>query len=69
MSQKFATRPSQVLGIKDEAVALDFDIAAAIKLQEWETEQQQGLAALIASNIAALLAGGEPLIEVQTARP
>lgn len=36
---KFGTRPSQLLRLADDAVALDFDNAAAMKLQQWEDER------------------------------
>ena len=36
---KFGTRPSQLLRLADDAVALDFDSAAAMKLQQWEDER------------------------------
>jgi hypothetical protein len=37
---KFAKRPSEMIGVDDEALALDFDIAAMLKLQEWQDERE-----------------------------
>lgn len=37
---KFGHRPSQLLGVSDEALALDFDMAATLKLQEWQDERE-----------------------------
>lgn len=36
---KFGTRPSQLLRLADDAVSLDFDNAAAMRLQQWEDER------------------------------
>ena len=41
-------RPSALLGLDDEAVALDFDNAAAMRLQQWQDERDLNLA--VASN-------------------
>ncbi len=37
---KFGQRPSRLLGVDDEALALDFDVAATLKLQEWQDERE-----------------------------
>jgi hypothetical protein len=37
---KFGQRPSSLLGVDDEATALDFDMAATLKLQEWQDERE-----------------------------
>ena len=39
--QKFGKRPSQLLRIRDEVLALDFDQAAALRLQEFEDERER----------------------------
>ena len=40
-ANKFGQRPSMMIGIDDDqALALDFDIAAAIKLQQWQDERE-----------------------------
>ncbi len=36
---KFGTRPSKLLGLRDSAIAFDFDNVAAVKLQQWEDER------------------------------
>lgn len=41
---KFNRRPSELLGILDEVIALDFDNAGAMKLQEWEDARALNLA-------------------------
>lgn len=41
--QKFGRLPSQLLGLDDEVVALDFDMAAAWKLQEFEDQREECL--------------------------
>lgn len=51
---KFGTRPSQLLQLADDAVALDFDGAAAMKLQQWEDERT-----------AAMWGGGDSKTEVR----
>lgn len=38
-ASKFGTLPSSLFGIVDDAVALDFDNAAAMRLQQWEDER------------------------------
>jgi hypothetical protein len=48
-----------VLGIKDDAIALDFDLTAAITLQKRKVEEQKAFAALLAANLATMLAGGQ----------
>jgi len=40
-AHKFAQRPSQLINVDDEALALDFDIAAMLKLQEWQDERER----------------------------
>jgi hypothetical protein len=35
-AQKFGTRPSQLVGLRDPVLALDFDLAAAARLLEAE---------------------------------
>jgi hypothetical protein len=35
-AHKFAQRPSALIGVDDDALALDFDVAAMLKLQEWQ---------------------------------
>lgn len=60
MASKFHRRPSEILGIRDEVVAVDFDVTAAVVLARWEQKQQEANALLIASNIATLMVGGEP---------
>jgi hypothetical protein len=37
---KFGQRPSSLLGVDDEALALDFDMAATLKLQEWQDARE-----------------------------
>ena len=46
--QKFSKRPSKLLGILDESIALDFDITAAVALQRHEDERAKDLADLTA---------------------
>jgi hypothetical protein len=60
-----------VLGLLDEATALDFDVTCAIKLQQHEAVERQTFAAMIAAHLAALVTGNEPpLVEVvQTGMP
>lgn len=60
MANKFHQRPSEILGIEEQAIAIDFDTAAAVALTRWEQKQQEANALLIASNIAALMVGSEP---------
>jgi len=38
-ASKFGQRPSQLLGLLDPVVSLDFDNAGAMRLQEWEDER------------------------------
>ena len=38
-AQKFGSRPSSLIGLLDDAVALDFDNAAAMRLQQWEDDR------------------------------
>jgi hypothetical protein len=38
-ANKFGQRPSSLLGIRDDVVALDLDNAAAMRLQQWEDER------------------------------
>ena len=38
-ANKFGGRPSGILGILDDVVALDLDNAAAMRLQQWEDER------------------------------
>jgi hypothetical protein len=38
-ANKFGHRPSGILGILDDVVALDLDNAAAMRLQQWEDER------------------------------
>lgn len=38
-AQKFGKRPSQLMGLSDPVIALDFDNAAAMRLQQWEDER------------------------------
>jgi hypothetical protein len=40
-AHKFGKRPSELLAVDDLALALDFDIAAMLKLQEWQDEREQ----------------------------
>jgi len=42
-ANKFSQRPSALLGLRDETVALDFDIAAAFRLHEFEAENTRAL--------------------------
>lgn len=39
-AHKFAQRPSTLLGVDDDALALDFDVAAMLRLQEWQDERE-----------------------------
>lgn len=41
---RFGKRPSELLGLLDPVVALDFDNAGAMRLQEWEDERALNLA-------------------------
>jgi len=36
---KFGKRPSDLLALDDAVIALDFDNAAAMRLQQWEDER------------------------------
>lgn len=40
-AHKFATRPSRLIAVDDEALALDFDVAAMLRLQEWQDEREK----------------------------
>lgn len=40
IGSKFGKRPSALLGIRDDVVALDLDQAAALWLNQFENEQQ-----------------------------
>lgn len=42
-AQKFGSRPSTLLQLADDAVALDFDQCAAWRLQEWEDERTRAM--------------------------
>lgn len=37
---QFGQRPSSLLGVDDDSLALDFDMAATLKLQEWQDERE-----------------------------
>ena len=40
-ASKFGQRPSLLIGIvDDDALSLDFDMAAALRLQQWEDERE-----------------------------
>lgn len=42
-AQKFGSRPSHLLTLAEDVVALDFDQAAAWRLQEWEDERTRAM--------------------------
>ena len=54
-AHRFHQRPSQLLSLSDDVIALDFDIAAAWKIQEWFDERE-------ANRMAAM--SGAPEIDV-----
>ena len=39
-AQKFSQRPSQLLGIEDESIALSFDVKVAMTLHDHEQEEK-----------------------------
>lgn len=62
-ANKFGQRPSGILGILDEAIALDFDVAAARCLVKHENQMQTNWQFMAARLQAAMVWGrgsGEP---------
>jgi hypothetical protein len=53
-AKQFSRQPSQLLGLRDPVVALDFDNVCAVKLYEWELEQE-----------AAKWGSGETVVEFE----
>lgn len=60
-AQKFGTRPSRLLQLGDEVIALDFDNAAALRLQWWEDERA-------AAFLQAQVGGAQPEMKFEQVR-
>jgi hypothetical protein len=57
MARNFAKSPSEILGIKNEVAALDFDRACSYRLLVFDNERQVGTAKLIAYEAAKAILG------------
>jgi hypothetical protein len=56
-------RPSSLLKIKSGVVALDFDLACALRLLQFDREMMQESAKLIAYEAGKIFVGGEQTVE------
>lgn len=64
-AHNFGKLPSELLGITDRAVALDFDMATMLRLVRFKRLQRQAEIENLAAAIAGLFVGGEAAAEVE----
>jgi hypothetical protein len=61
--RNFGKRPSEILGIENEIVALDFDLACTLRLLEHDNEAETDRFKILARILGAEVGDSEPTEE------
>jgi hypothetical protein len=61
--RNFGKRPSEILGIENEIVALDFDLACTLRLLEHDNDAETDRFKILAKMLGAEIGDSEPIEE------